>query len=197
LAPRVWYATTAQRSGTLEPPGCGRWSGSLDDQFRVRPIGSGTQRERQQGQTAMLFLLLALQSLALQIGAYRVAPPELPQEFELVQNATFFQFVPNADGFMIGTGRIHTANTMSEHAFFTHWVSVVPTSGTVCLLRMNFRVQYYLDGESARSVAIPPFPEFILQKKWPWRRPYRPPLTHLRSQGLLWCRSGRRWAALC
>ncbi len=91
---------------------------------------------------AVAFLVL----WAAVMGAPPPPPPRLSPDFDLRQNASFFQFVPGADGWMAGTGWIHTANLMG-HAMRTHWAcfGVLPAEGAV-LTRFDLNVSYYLFG---------------------------------------------------
>ncbi len=101
--------------------------------------------------------------------AIPAAPPRLSTDFDLVQNATFFQFVPGADGFMVGTGTIHTANIM-HYAFLTHWrcFGVAPAEGAV-LNRYDMNRSWYLfnfsSGVPQSCIALPPT---VQPDPWGW-----------------------------
>ncbi len=107
----------------------------------------------------ILFIVLVLSSPPL---------PNIPSDFVLLQNASFFQFVPNADGWMMGTGWIKTAN-IQGFGFVTHWrcFGVAPAEGAV-LSRYDLNVSFYLfnaTGDSGWSscVQIP-----IGTQQFPW-----------------------------
>ena len=97
------------------------------------------------------------------------SPPTLSADFSLAQNATFFQFVPGADGWMMGTGWIKTYSLFG-FGLRTEWKcwGVLPAHGSVLTradLNMSFYLSQYEEDEPQSCVSIPFEP---VSNPWSW-----------------------------
>jgi hypothetical protein len=117
----------------------------------------------------IIVIVLAFIQIAL---AGSKTPPTINPNFELYQNASFFQYVPNADGWMIGTGFIRTANVMGI-GLFTHWVcyGVAPAEGAILNLygttNKSYYLYNYLNNKPGSCVSIPLQPS-MQPNPWGW-----------------------------
>lgn len=71
-------------------------------------------------------------------------PPELSRNFLLKQESTFMQFEPFADGWMIGSGSIVTANSPT-FGLLTHWkcLGPAPAEGLLCKKRKKLTNMFW------------------------------------------------------
>lgn len=113
------------------------------------------------------YLLMVLGTCTLFCSA--AAPPALSADFDLLQNASFFQYVAGADGWMMGTGHVHTANLMGL-GVYTHWWcwGVAPAQGSV-LVRYDLNASWYINHLAGTCFRIPPDPP-VQPDPWQWLR---------------------------
>ena len=116
-----------------------------------------------------LFSVFSLLCLFFSSFSLSLSPPDLSADFSLVQNATFFQFVPGADGWMMGTGWIKT-ESLFGFGLRTEWKcwGVLPAHGSVLTradLNASFYLSNYTGNEPQSCVSIPFEP---VSNPWSW-----------------------------